>query len=298
MRVAFWNASIAPRAVTRKEPDDMVFAQMIRHLLDELAMDVLVLCEISTIQEKVISKLICETGHLMESGIQQAGRGMFDLCLIYSSNADLIRKPIPILYSEANRTSRAALRFDLRLQEIDTMLYLYCCHWPSRLQSESEHDRARLANSLRNDLEREGVLSGDQDAIVLGDFNDEPYNNSLTQTLRATRDRSFVGRSPHLLFNASWEQMGACLSPLNGERCSGTYFYKGGTLSKWFTFDQMLFSSSLLQEGGWQLTDAGCMTIVSPWYSEYVTSGASHFDHFPIFSIIKNTLSEAKDDGL
>lgn len=296
MRIVFWNTSVAPSARTRKDHDETVFIEMVRSLLVDVNANVLVLCEVSSLQEKAISVVAEKSGHSIQSGFHEVGRSKFDLFLLYSRDVDLIRKPTPILFHEGERNFRAALRFDLRLTEIDTMLYLYGCHWPSRLQPESEHVRSRLAATLRNDLERQGVLSGRRDAIVVGDFNDEPHDNSLVQSLRATRDRSLVIRRPHLLFNASWNQMGTCVHTQGSERCLGTYFHKGGDATRWRTFDQMIFSSSLLLEGGWRLSDEGCLTLASPWYSEYVTNGPSHFDHFPVLCALENTMSEITDD--
>ncbi len=87
-------------------------------------------------------------------------------------------------------------------------------HWPSRSggQLESEPYRMLAGETLaywhERILEEKG---GDVAIVVMGDFNDEPFDSSITQYALAVRDRAKVlnARERPLLLNLMWPLLGA-----------------------------------------------------------------------------------------
>lgn len=114
-------------------------------------------------------------------------------------------------------------------------------HWPSRTagQYKSEPFRMLTGETLAYLVEKllDDDASGDDlPIIVMGDFNDEPYNRSMQEYLLGTRDPGRVrySRSGHLL-NLMW--------PLMQGHDPGTYLHQ----SDWNMLDQMLVSYGFLK---------------------------------------------------
>jgi len=114
-------------------------------------------------------------------------------------------------------------------------------HWPSRSagQFESEPYRIITGETLSYFIERIQEIKGDDAAIVvMGDFNDEPYNRSLTDYALSVMDRDKVvyGRNPYL-YNLMW--------PLLGER-KASYVFSGMPMM----IDQLLVSKGIAKKSG------------------------------------------------
>ena len=111
-------------------------------------------------------------------------------------------------------------------------------HWPSRSGGvyESEPYRILAAETLSYWLSRIQEIKGEEAAVlVMGDFNDEPNDRSLTEYALSSRSLVKVlrARTPRL-FNLMWPPMGERL---------GTYYYN------FFpnVLDQFLVSRGLVQ---------------------------------------------------
>jgi len=150
-------------------------------------------------------------------------------------------------------------------------------HWPSRLSAEGASKRVTAAYYLRNlyssvlrfslaelwNVNDQAIIIPPKQAllararrpvIVMGDFNDEPFNASV-EILRTTTDmdavandlkvkgrkrvdrfRSYVASVPHLI-NPFWQLT-------TGE--IGTYYRS----PRWRTYDQIMFSRGLIEGEG------------------------------------------------
>ena len=111
-------------------------------------------------------------------------------------------------------------------------------HWPSRLggQLESEPYRIIAAETLSYWLERIPEKFGREvPVLVMGDFNDEPFDRSLVEYALALKDsrkvRSRRSRKPYL-FNLMWRLQ---------EDGVGTHYY-----DDWGILDQVLVNRTLL----------------------------------------------------
>lgn len=137
-------------------------------------------------------------------------------------------------------------------------------HWPSRLgggQLASEPYRIIAAETLSYWLERIGKkFDKEVSVLVMGDFNDEPYNRSLQEYALSEKDskrvRSKRSKKPYLL-NLMWSLQTDGI---------GTYFYK-----VWGMLDQILINRSLLTGvDGLRLVKGSCEIIRFP---ELIKSG-------------------------
>jgi len=120
-------------------------------------------------------------------------------------------------------------------------------HWPSRTagQYESEPYRMTAGETLSYWMQRiYEELSEDVAIVVMGDFNDEPFNRSITEYALAVNDSNAVvrGRNPYL-FNLMW--------PILSDGI-GSHFYSG----QWNLLDQIMISKGITNgKSGWIINE-------------------------------------------
>jgi exonuclease III len=158
-------------------------------------------------------------------------------------------KPIRITFSgESLKKTRDILFFKACINSIDT-LYVLVNHWPSRRGGEkkSEYYRVQVANALRSTID--SILLTDPCAkiVITGDFNDEPINQSIKESLKTQKVGRYV--TCNELYNLSENLL---------ENCScGTYRYR----TSWSMFDQFIVSGALLDEKHKIYTGKDCLHI-------------------------------------
>lgn len=152
-------------------------------------------------------------------------------------------------------------------------------HWPSRLITEgtflrvsySLHLRRRIEHRLRfrkhELLEPSGKINmpapetlaqrWQWPCLVMGDFNDEPFDTSIREALRAARTQSFVQKyatlsgleleeadnylaSKWFLYNPCWQLPFAPVEPGTGP--AGTFYRE----AQWRTYDQVMVTHGML----------------------------------------------------
>ncbi len=125
--------------------------------------------------------------------------------------------------------------------------------------------------------------------MVLGDFNDEPFNESMSTALLGSRDRNLVRKVPQLLYNPFWRLMGerqVLEEEKDGRLGAGTHYFEGTVATHWHTYDQFLVSASLLSGPGWVLKEGGTRIWQKPPLLRSPGRFASSFDHFPILGVL------------
>lgn len=116
-------------------------------------------------------------------------------------------------------------------------------HWPSRTagQYESEPYRMTAGETLSYWVERiQQELGDDAAIIVLGDFNDEPFNRSISEYALSVNDsrRVINGEKPYLL-NLMWPILASG---------TGSHIYDG----QWNMLDQIMVSRGIVSgKSGW-----------------------------------------------
>jgi len=166
-------------------------------------------------------------------------------------------------------------------------LHIFMNHWKSRSGGVLETERQRMfsAITLRKQVDMLMARESDYKVIIMGDFNDEPTNRSISQGLSAQNKRRNIqmGEQYNLFYD---------LHNIKGE---GTYNYQG----TWNMLDQMIVSYNLLnQERGLstgfengRILKAEWMLYESEKYGESLPSatygGPQYFggpsDHLPIY---------------
>jgi predicted extracellular nuclease len=127
------------------------------------------------------------------------------------------------------------------LTHVNEAITVFVNHWPSRSggQLESEPNRIAAAQTLRDAVNRIFKANSESDIFIIGDFNDEPLNRSILETLGAnplkcdSLNTDFELISEKELFNLSYESF---------ENEEGTYKYK----DDWNMLDQIIVSRSLV----------------------------------------------------
>ncbi len=111
-------------------------------------------------------------------------------------------------------------------------LHIFGNHWPSRFSGllETKDLRTAAATLLRNKVDELNMKYKSPKIVILGDFNDNPEDESLSKILKAGRvEKQIVENSLYNLF-----------FDLKRDN-QGTLKYQ----SQWFIFDQVIVSASL-----------------------------------------------------
>ncbi len=244
-----WNAAILDAKLER-------LAAVIRRLNDGAGPDLLGVCEVESrrVLEKLLAKLdVPGREYAIVHSDTRDQRGI-DVAFVY--DAGLFRKPrqshvFNHVVLKRNAT-RDIVQVNFRTRGGDSRdLVVIGNHWPSKLGSPlgSEPYRMMAAETLSYWLERIPARYGREvPIVVLGDFNDEPFNRSITDYALALKDSSKVrskrARRP-LLLNLMWEMQ---------EDGVGTHYY-----DDWAMLDQVMVNRALLRdEAGLRLVPGSC----------------------------------------
>ncbi|MFC2100815.1 endonuclease/exonuclease/phosphatase family protein [Bacteroidota bacterium] len=128
-------------------------------------------------------------------------------------------------------------------------LIALCNHWPSRSGGtyESRGYRMTAGETLSYWHERIWEVRGNEIPIIaMGDFNDDPFDDSILIHARATRERGDVERAitAARYYNLTWNYLKQTANDINGNQKElyGTLYYNGnGNI-----FDQIFVSKGLL----------------------------------------------------
>ena len=150
---------------------------------------------------------------------------------------------------------------------------------------ETERKRIYSAITLRKKMDMLLARESDVKVIIMGDFNDEPTNRSITHSLSAANKRRNINMGDH--YNLYHD-----LHNISGK---GTYNYRGN----WNMLDQVIVSYNLLNQKSGLSTgfDSGkilkeeWMLYKSEKYGEMLPSstygGPQYFggpaDHLPVY---------------
>jgi len=170
--------------------------------------------------------------------------------IIHSNSPDRRGIDVAILYDSERVIVLKSRYFEIGKKGLLTRDILYCkarlgkdtCHflinhWPSRSggQLETEPLRLAAASCLRTIVDSLFHDSGRAKIVIMGDFNDEPWDVSLSQNLKAKTDTR--NAQSDYLYNLS-------NAGENG-KLRGTVKFRG----EWTLFDQVIVSGSLLISG-------------------------------------------------
>ncbi len=161
-----------------------------------------------------------------------------DTALIYDKNKYTIDpKNFTLRISKRNPT-RDLFQIQITTQS-NNILVLILNHWPSRSggELESEPFRIMVAENLSYWVKRiHEDLGKDTSILLMGDFNDNPYNKSMTNYLQSSNIRNKVmSAKNHFFFNLMFQFI---------DKNIGTHVY-GNEVN---LLDQFLISKSILNQ--------------------------------------------------
>lgn len=284
---AWWNVGVVPPVLAKQTeaPDELKlsrFWEVIEGISENARFDLIAICEVSERCLQFIENKAAEVGFSVLKAVGTDGRIVFDMVVIYSSEVlEVVSSNNIIKTLSSEKRLRIGVSVLFRVKETDDLITFIFSHWPSRLNLD-ERERMHLGVGLREEVNSIINSSGDDSRIILvGDYNDQPFDASIATYLEATKDVEVVRKKPKLIYNPFWRRLDreTHCSPY-----SGTYFYKGGSLDRWFTYDQIMFSSAFVKEPkkGWCLDFDG-----ASFHSEEIGPDfLKVFDHLPVYGRI------------
>jgi len=167
-----------------------------------------------------------------------------DVALLYNSNNAklLYQNFLKVTIENDYRFKTREILYAKFLVDNKDTIHFFINHWPSRFGGEiaSNYKRVKAASILRKKVDSLFSINLESKILIMGDFNDEPKNQSLKETLRATIPKFEF--SDTILYNLS-----------NKNDFYGTHKYQGN----WAILDQIIISGSLLNAS----TGAKCNKI-------------------------------------
>ncbi|QXH77458.1 endonuclease/exonuclease/phosphatase family protein [Pseudomonas salmasensis] len=286
--IAWWNTSLSPSGNSRGCEDlTRSAAEVIAYLIINSNVDFMALGEISDEDFENLRSLEVFSEFDFHTGVSKAGRSKFDTCYISNPEKITINGLENITSARGNSIMKIAQRIDFSDNKTGTPFHIFVSHWPSRLWCEENHaDRHVLGIRLRDEVDK--LLNSNTTPphiILLGDYNDEPFDKSLSSQVMATRDIDLVKKREHLFYNPYWSQMG---KGKNGQSLmGGSYYYQSGETTRWHTFDQIIYSHAFVSAKIWRLAECNDHISDVPGLMDLVISRKSKFDHIPVYGTIE-----------
>jgi predicted extracellular nuclease len=186
--------------------------------------------------------------------------------------------------------TRDIVQATFRSKISNTEFVLVGNHWPSRSggQLESEPYRMMAGETLSYFNQRiQDVHGQDMPILVMGDFNDEPFNRSITEYAKSivSATRVLNARSVPWLYNLMWEAIGSR---------AGTFYYS----DEFNVLDQFMVSKGMLIDSAKLKVRQGSICIEvypemsnngTPWKFGRPGEGLDlngYSDHFPISLVL------------
>ena len=266
-------------------------SRIIRSMNNFKGPDILGVCEVEhqSLLDSLVVKFFHDKNYKVAYKESPDERGI-DNGLIY--NADLFSLASvegDTIKLDDGYPTRLVLNVNLVTKGKDT-LHVYVNHWPSRRggEQESEKNRIKAAQVLKHSVKNNFENYYKSKIIILGDFNDEPNNNSILKELEAIPfycDSSNYIESHKQLYNLSYPAFAEGL---------GSYKYR----DDWNMLDQVIISGGLIDSksihyvcNSFEVYKPLIMVTRSGKYegTPFPTYGGSRYlggysDHFPVMT--------------
>jgi len=212
-----------------------------------------------------LQKEIQSRNYTSFDGTLKSGRIQFDTGAIFNEAKIRLRTNETLIDTYATRQLKVANQFEMQIFNDSIPIHIFVSHWPSPLTPESEELRIKSAGFLKgviHNLTSSGKL-GDRNTrvVLMGDFNEEPFQKSLEKSLLATRDRQLAFRRHSYLYNPFWRHIGEILpyhlrcSKSGRSNVAGTCYVPSLLSTNWKTVDQIIFSSAFIGHSDWHLNE-------------------------------------------
>lgn len=288
IRVAFWNTRLTPPRGSRLPEDerplvDAVIVQLLAEGLEFIA-----LCEVGAEDIKPLSDLFEDAPVEILEFFESEDGFEFGMCVLLRTDHLQYKNHEYIIDVVRGASRRLGLRLTVAWND-EFEFDIFLVHWSSRLYVDMESGaREQFGSLLKRSIDQRHKL-GFPYTIVAGDFNDEPFNLSMTEGLRSTRDPHRASLRPEVLYNPFWRHMvptkGYIMGSSESER-RGSYYLRTQKLDRWMMIDQMLFSSLFVSSGQWLLHEAGTRVYRLDALLDVVEGSRHSIDHLPIIGEI------------
>ncbi|NWF88956.1 MAG: hypothetical protein HXY50_05775 [Ignavibacteriaceae bacterium] len=201
-------------------------------------------CENQNILEKFVKKHFGKKNYKIAYAESPDTRGI-DCGFIFSADKfKLVSVNAYEVKKLSHSPTRLILHTKLKLKNNEEISF-FVNHWPSRRDGavESEYKRMETAKVLKRNIEDLFRVNKKAKIIIMGDFNDEPVDESIIRSLGAepfkcdVSNKQLLDTSPGELYNISYNLF---------EQGLGTISFR----NDWNLFDQIIISSSLVENKG------------------------------------------------
>jgi hypothetical protein len=215
------------------------------------------LCEIENryvLNQLVYETLLKKSGYAIIHQESPDWRGI-DVAMLYRKEVfspdTFFTIPVHFPFDPESKT-RDILYVKGRLDGTDT-LHIFVNHWPSRYGGylETKPKRAFAAGLLRHKVDSLCGIRPESKMVILGDFNDNPSDESMLQLLQAENGADH-NRCQLVNLMSIYEQ----------DHAVGTLKYR----ENWDVFDQVIVSSNLLNGETGLKVKAGRALIYQPGF--------------------------------
>jgi endonuclease/exonuclease/phosphatase family metal-dependent hydrolase len=258
---------------------------------NEKAPDVIALCEVENefvLKDLLLLTPLKQVPYAYIHFDSPDNRGI-DVALIYNNKLfkNIYAQQIPIILNDNIKTRD--ILYVVLTHKTDTF-HFFINHWPSRRgdKEQSELKRIIAAQQLKKHSDSLLSINNKTKIIIVGDFNDEPHNKSISEILNA-KPINYSNNNTQL-FNLSYD-----LKKNN----TGTIKYK----TQWYIFDQIIISKGLLDCNYGYCYQQKSMNIFNPSFlliqdnkylglkpfssynGRHYTGGYS--DHLPVYMLLE-----------
>ena len=274
-------------------------ARVIRSMNNSNGPDLIGVCEVEkqSLLDSLIIKYLDDFNYKVAYVESPDKRGI-DNGLIYNSDIfELLSVKGDTVHLKDNWPTRPIVNVKLIYRSIDT-LSVYINHWPSRSRGleETKPNRIAASSTLRKSVDDDFTLNMNAKIIIIGDFNDEPTNISVLETLNAITFKCDSIKAEYLintrgeLFNTSYQAY---------EEGLGTYKHR----DDWNMLDQIIISGYLITNPEFYYI-CNSFSIYNPYFivtqsgkykgTPFPTYGGNRYlggysDHFPVTAKFKIT---------
>ena len=265
-------------------------ASIIENMNGQQGPDVLGICEIENkkVLEKLVNKISLNRNYKIAHDDAKDERGI-DVAFIYDADKFSFKGKFSHTIEKRNAT-RDIFQVNLKIKGMTQDIVLVGNHWPSRSGGTYSSAPYRMMAGENLAYFHERIIEETDEnipIIVMGDFNDEPFDRSLIEYALSVRSSKPLKRAKNQkLYNLMWSLLGAG---------KGTYHYG----SEFSMLDQFLISKGLLFGKSRAQYRENSVVIESDLFSKtkpvrfgrpskkktYNNNGFS--DHFPISMVVE-----------
>jgi len=171
-------------------------------------------CTQDIVSKTALSKIRYKTIHY-ES---RDRRGIDVACIYNPKTVSIIKDTVyPIIFAENKQiTTRDILHVEARMTKYKDTVHLFICHFPSRFggTKKSEFKRIYAASILKTKIDSVKKINPNSHIIIVGDFNDDPTNQSIKTITSDTlnyKNLSLSDDAKSHYYRGVWRALDQCI---------------------------------------------------------------------------------------